>query len=120
MSRLPDDPYEIRLPPRDDELQDDELLDDDGPPADARVPVLDDVVAPGPGIEPPEPSATPPAAIDPLQAGHLHALVREAVDLALDDALDLLRGELHARLRTHLDERLPQLVAEARRNADDD
>jgi hypothetical protein len=82
------------------------------------VPVLDDVVTPGPGVVPGASEANEP--LDPAQAERLHALVREAVDLALDDALDLLRSELHARLRDHLDERLPELVAEALRERDAD
>ena len=96
----------------------DAVAEDEGEPDydDTRVPVLDDIVTPGPGIAPPEPA--PP--LDPQQAERLHGLVREAVDLALDDALDSLRTELHARLRDHLDERLPRLIAEALRERSGD
>ncbi|MDX1593788.1 MAG: hypothetical protein R3298_06025 [Gammaproteobacteria bacterium] len=110
MGRFPyDDDDDIRLDDGAYDDDDDEDLDDD-----PRVPVLDDVVVPGPG------PAEHDEALDPEQAERLHALIREAVDLALDDALDLLRTELHARLREHLDERLPRLVAEALRRRDED
>ncbi len=117
MGRYPDDRdrYDIRF---DDDEFDEAYEDDDDPDDDdPRVPVLDDVVTPGPGIVP---HGDGPGPLDPAQAERLHALVREAVDLALDDALDLLRSELHARLRDRLDERLPQLVAEALRERDQD
>ena len=114
MSRFPDDRYDIPL--EDDAAAfDDE--DEDGLPEDARVPVLDDVVLPGPGLDAPV-RAPAPAEIDPEVAERLHALVREAVDLALDDALDVLRDELHACLRQHLDARLPQLLDAALREDD--
>lgn len=118
MSRFPDDqdPYDIHLPGDLDDMLDEDEEDDELAFDDARVPVLDDIVLPGPGITPAM-AATP---LDPRQAERLHALIREAVDLALDDALDLLRSELHARLRDHLDERLPLLVAEALRERDRD
>lgn len=116
MGQFPDDqdPYDSPLQSAgyDAAAEDEDEPDYD----DTRVPVLDDIVTPGPGIVPPEPA--PP--LDPLQAERLHGLVREAVDLALDDALDSLRTELHARLRDHLDERLPQLIAEALRDRDSD
>ena len=118
MSRFPDDQdrYDIRLDDDafDEAYEDDEEDADDDP----RVPVLDDVVTPGPGIVPADDEPDEP--VDPAQAERLHALVREAVDLALDDALDLLRAELHARLRDHLEERLPELVAAALRERDAD
>ena len=120
MSRFPDDQdrYDIRL---DDDAFDEAYEDDDDTDDDPRVPVLDDVVTPGPGVVPaddtPDELDEP---LDPAQAERLHAVVREAVDLALDDALDLLRAELHARLRDHLEERLPELVAAALRERDTD
>ena len=124
MSRFRDDHdrYDIRL----DEEDLDEAYEDDGDDLDdgdtvyddPRVPVLDDVVTPGPGTVPLD--TDPETPLDHAQAERLHALIREAVDLALDDALDLLRAELHARLHDHLDERLPELVAEALRERDSD
>ena len=120
MGRFPDDQDAYDTPLQSagyDAAAGDGDEDEDEPDYDdTRVPVLDDIVTPGPGIAPPEP--VPP--LDPLQAERLHGLVREAVDLALDDALDSLRTELHARLRDHLDERLPQLIAEALRERDGD
>jgi hypothetical protein len=117
MSRFPDDQdrYDIHLPPDafDEALEEEDEAEYDD---DVRVPVLDDIVLPGPGIA--APAAAGP--LDPRQAERLHALIREAVDLALDDALDLLRSELHARLHDHLDERLPLLVAEALRDQERD
>jgi hypothetical protein len=121
MSRFRDDHdrYDIRLDEEDlDEAYEDDEDDGDEVYEDPRVPVLDDVVTPGPGIVPRD--AEPETPLDRAQAERLHALIREAVDLALDDALDMLRGELHARLRDHLDERLPELVAEALRERDSD
>ncbi|RLA36328.1 MAG: hypothetical protein DRR03_04225 [Gammaproteobacteria bacterium] len=121
MGRFPDDqdPYDIPLQPEAYDAvaegeDDDELGYDD-----TRVPVLDDIVTPGPGITPLE--TIPPLELP--QTERLHGLVHEAVNLALDDALDdvldTLRGELHARLREHLDERLPQLIAEVLRDTKD-
>ncbi|HEY5720339.1 MAG TPA: hypothetical protein VIX81_11295 [Gammaproteobacteria bacterium] len=133
MSRFLDqDPDEHFPADAEDDLPeyDDEDDEDDGRPFDdddldlaagsARVPVLDDVVVAG-RAGPPRAWGDAPAEAEASDddARRLLALVTEAVDLALDDALDRLRPELHDRLRVYLDQRLPELIAAALRARDE-
>jgi hypothetical protein len=109
------DPHDDRPPPLPPFLAAAPRHDAD-PDTDDAVPVLTDIVTPGRDGRRETPYAAPetPVAEPSAEAGErLRALVHEAVDLALDDALDVLRPELHRRLGAYLEQRLPELVAEA-------
>jgi len=99
-----------------------DMTPDQDDAGDDDLPVLDDIVTPGRDGATVADWAQPQtdAAVIAPDA-RFTGLLTEIIDLALDDALDRLRPELHARLCEHLEQRLPELLAASRQvDSDDD